>query len=298
MCPYQEHTSRDSISRYVEALKVYAAHMSNFVSSDMTRYPSATNSQSPSSSRAPKASSSAFDRNTIESFAQEIASLNSRLSSASVSEEFVENPSEPATVLLHQDESSPVIHPRSFKLPSERTYPYARRASISSESSPRLSSYERRQDSSEDRLFLAMFPYVLNSIVPVVLETYEIFDGIDPTNPEAPMHNTRINYRRKKYRLTTSLINFLKPLDPEAFTCHTTEAIEKSQERRPIYSKPITRKIAWKNLKEASQRAGMPQNVGSHSLQKSFGLNHYEFHKVIALLQEIFGHHGPNVTER
>ncbi|KAL0209916.1 hypothetical protein P9112_010000 [Eukaryota sp. TZLM1-RC] len=122
-------------------------------------------------------------------------------------------------------------------------------------------------------------------------------DG-NSSNAKDPMRNTRINYRREMYRLTTSLINFLKPLDPDAFNCYTTEAIEKSQERRPIYSKPITRKTVWKNLKEASQRAGVPQNVSSHSLRKSFGLTHYEFHKDIALLQEIFGHHGPNVTER
>ncbi|KAL0209930.1 hypothetical protein P9112_010014 [Eukaryota sp. TZLM1-RC] len=94
------------------------------------------------------------------------------------------------------------------------------------------------------------------------------------------------------------LINYLKPLDPDAYVFYTTVSVPKSREGRPIYSRPITRKTAWKNLKEAGQRAGVPQNVGSHSLRKTFGLNHYEFHKNIALLQEIFGHHGPRVTER
>ncbi|KAL0226584.1 hypothetical protein P9112_013908 [Eukaryota sp. TZLM1-RC] len=155
----------------------------------MTRYPSATNSQSASSSRAPKASSSTYDRNTIESFAQEIASLRSRLFSASVSEEPFENPSEPATNPLDQDESSSALHPRSFKLPSERTYPSNRRASIAPEPSLGLTSYESRQTSPEDRLFLAMLPHLLNSIAPVVLDSFQIFEGIDPTDREAVLRH-------------------------------------------------------------------------------------------------------------
>ncbi|KAL0219926.1 hypothetical protein P9112_005579 [Eukaryota sp. TZLM1-RC] len=82
VAPYLQHTGREAISQYVEALKVYASRMSsNLVSSDMTRrYPSSTHSQSPSGSKAPESSSCDSDREVIKALAQEVAALKSQLS--------------------------------------------------------------------------------------------------------------------------------------------------------------------------------------------------------------------------
>ena len=38
------------------------------------------------------------------------------------------------------------------------------------------------------------------------------------------------------------------------------------------------------------------ESVGTHSLRKTFGYHHYQKHKDVALLQELFNHSAPSVT--
>lgn len=60
---------------------------------------------------------------------------------------------------------------------------------------------------------------------------------------------------------------------------------------------PITNKQAYKWLNEISQKLGL-DNLGTHTLRKTFGYHHYKKHKDITLLQNLFSHSSPDMTLR
>ena len=62
-------------------------------------------------------------------------------------------------------------------------------------------------------------------------------------------------------------------------------------------NKPLTRGQAYNIIAEAAEAVGL-QNIGTHSLRKSFGYHHYQKFKDVAILQEIFNHSAPSVTLR
>lgn len=61
--------------------------------------------------------------------------------------------------------------------------------------------------------------------------------------------------------------------------------------------KPISRVRAYQVLNQVAEELGM-ENIGTHTLRKTFGYHHYQLHKDIALLQEIFNHSSPAITRR
>lgn len=62
-------------------------------------------------------------------------------------------------------------------------------------------------------------------------------------------------------------------------------------------NKPIQRVQAYKILNRACKKVGL-EEIGTHTLRKTFGYHHYKFHKDVALLQEILNHSSPSVTLR
>jgi integrase len=61
--------------------------------------------------------------------------------------------------------------------------------------------------------------------------------------------------------------------------------------------KPITIKQAFKSLNETGRKLGI-DDIGTHTLRKTFGYHHYKEHMDIALLQKIFNHSTPDMTLR
>ena len=65
---------------------------------------------------------------------------------------------------------------------------------------------------------------------------------------------------------------------------------------------PINEKSLWRIIKEAANEAGIKQNIGSHSLRKSFGFwcwhNAEDKNKALVILQQIFSHSSTQVTAR
>ncbi|WP_442638210.1 site-specific integrase [Rossellomorea marisflavi] len=59
---------------------------------------------------------------------------------------------------------------------------------------------------------------------------------------------------------------------------------------------PISRVQAYRIMRDAGEALGLEQ-VGTHSLRKSFGFHLYQKTKDIALLQEIFNHSSERVTK-
>lgn len=59
----------------------------------------------------------------------------------------------------------------------------------------------------------------------------------------------------------------------------------------------VTSKQAYKALNEIGHKLGM-DNIGVHTLRKTFGYHHYLKHNDIALLQKIFSHSNSDMTLR
>lgn len=60
-------------------------------------------------------------------------------------------------------------------------------------------------------------------------------------------------------------------------------------------NKPISRVQAYRILNNASEKVGL-EDIGTHTLRKTFGYWHYKQYKDVALLQELFNHSAPSVT--
>lgn len=72
------------------------------------------------------------------------------------------------------------------------------------------------------------------------------------------------------------------------------EYLFKSREGR---NKPIGRCMAYKVLQAAAEEFGLDE-IGTHTLRKTFGYHFYYQTKDVAMLQEIFNHSSPQITLR
>ena len=61
--------------------------------------------------------------------------------------------------------------------------------------------------------------------------------------------------------------------------------------------KAITRVQSYRILNNVADKLGI-EEVGTHTLRKTFGYHHYKQHKDVAILQDIFNHAAPSVTLR
>ena len=68
------------------------------------------------------------------------------------------------------------------------------------------------------------------------------------------------------------------------------------------YDEPIAVKSLWRIIKETADEAGIKQNIGSHSLRKTFGFwcwhQAEDKNKALVILQQIFNHSTTQVTSR
>ena len=62
-------------------------------------------------------------------------------------------------------------------------------------------------------------------------------------------------------------------------------------------NKAITRIQAYRILNDVASRIGIDE-IGTHTLRKTFGYWHYQQHKDVAILQDIFNHSAPSITLR
>ena len=61
--------------------------------------------------------------------------------------------------------------------------------------------------------------------------------------------------------------------------------------------KAITRVQAYRILNKVADKVGI-EEIGTHTLRKTFGYWHYKQYKDVAILQDIFNHSAPSVTLR
>lgn len=61
--------------------------------------------------------------------------------------------------------------------------------------------------------------------------------------------------------------------------------------------KPISRVQAYRILNTAAEKVGV-EEIGTHTMRKTFGYHHYKQNKDVAMLQKLFNHSAPSVTLR
>ncbi|HBG48574.1 MAG TPA: site-specific integrase [Cyanobacteria bacterium UBA9971] len=69
-------------------------------------------------------------------------------------------------------------------------------------------------------------------------------------------------------------------------------------ESKKVKGKPLDRFQAYRIINDACRKAGVSDEIGTHTLRKTFGYHHYNQFKDIAMLQNIFNHSSQSVTLR
>lgn len=95
--------------------------------------------------------------------------------------------------------------------------------------------------------------------------------------------------KAKKFYLNASLIkiidDYVEGKDDEDFLFPSSKS----------KGRPIWRQRAYTILKEAAQEVGL-EEIGTHTLRKSFGYHFYQQTKDVAMLQDLFNHSAPSIT--
>lgn len=91
--------------------------------------------------------------------------------------------------------------------------------------------------------------------------------------------------------LKKELERYLENKDDESYL------IQSNKKNKFGDRKPISRQRAWEVLKEVSFFIGVDE-IGCHTLRKTFGYHYYKRTKDIALLQSLFNHSSPSITLR
>lgn len=60
-------------------------------------------------------------------------------------------------------------------------------------------------------------------------------------------------------------------------------------------NKPLTRIQAYRILNKVAMKCGL-EEIGTHTMRKTFGYWHYKQYKDVAILQDIFNHSAPSIT--
>ena len=60
----------------------------------------------------------------------------------------------------------------------------------------------------------------------------------------------------------------------------------------------MDRITAYRIIREICSQVGIEDNIGTHTLRKTFGYHFYKKYKDVVLLQKIFNHSSPSITLR
>lgn len=97
--------------------------------------------------------------------------------------------------------------------------------------------------------------------------------------------------KKRRFDMTTQLQNELKKY------VEGKEDHEYLFASRKGINKPIGRSMAYKILREAAEYVGL-DDIGTHTMRKTFGYHMYMKYKDVALLQKILNHSDPAFTLR
>ncbi|WP_163538293.1 site-specific integrase [Gracilibacillus sp. YIM 98692] len=112
----------------------------------------------------------------------------------------------------------------------------------------------------------------------------------DAKKPYFSIRETKTK-KQKRINITPSLRRELKGY------IQGKEDYEYLFKSREGVNKPIGRSMAYKILREAADYVSLDE-IGTHTLRKTFGYHFYKQTKDIAMLQEIFNHSSQNITKK
>jgi len=125
------------------------------------------------------------------------------------------------------------------------------------------------------------------------LKVKDVKDKTHITVIEQKTENTRksgLQPKEKKIRINSKLQE-----DIENYTKGMSDEDYLFQSKRG--NKPIQRVQAWKILNKAANSLGL-EEIGTHTMRKTYGYHFYQRTKDVALLQDMFGHSSPSITLR
>ena len=65
-----------------------------------------------------------------------------------------------------------------------------------------------------------------------------------------------------------------------------------------VWNHRLDRTTSYYIIRQACEKAGLEERVGTHTMRKTFGYHHYQQFKDVVLLQKIFNHSSPQITLR
>ena len=69
-----------------------------------------------------------------------------------------------------------------------------------------------------------------------------------------------------------------------------------SKPASPPVAAALKRQQAYKIINDAARAIGIKENIGTHTLRKTFGYHAYQAGVSLAVLQKLFNHSAPSVT--
>lgn len=108
----------------------------------------------------------------------------------------------------------------------------------------------------------------------------------------------RFIYLREKKTSKQNIIEINKLLEKEyKWYCSSKESDEYLIKSREGINKPISRVRAYEIIKEVGISFGI-ENLGTHTLRKTFGYHYYRQTKDVGTLMKMFNHSDPSITLR
>lgn len=98
--------------------------------------------------------------------------------------------------------------------------------------------------------------------------------------------------KKKVFRFNAELKN---ELDNYTKNMKQYEYVFKS---RKGINQPLTRTQVYRFLNDAAKIVGITDNIGTHTMRKTFGFHNYKKYADIAMLQTVFNHSSPGITLR
>ncbi|WP_444684537.1 tyrosine-type recombinase/integrase [Alkalicoccus luteus] len=93
--------------------------------------------------------------------------------------------------------------------------------------------------------------------------------------------NNRINYVYLNNQARTAISSYI-----ESASIHPHDFLFKS----PRSNSPLSRQQAYRIIHQAASEVGIPGNIGTHTLRKTFGYHAYKKGVSIAIIQKLFDH--------
>ncbi|WP_129600365.1 site-specific integrase [Anaerophilus nitritogenes] len=154
--------------------------------------------------------------------------------------------------------------------------------------------YLRGKDIRSYAMFIVGINVALRITDLLSLKWKDVFKENKKTFKDVEIYEGKTN-KYRKIKLNKSARKALKELSESMEYIHMENFIFKSREGE---NKPITRQQALNILKDASNSVGVRENIGTHSLRKTWGYHAWKTGFNPAIIMETLNHSNLAITKR